>query len=302
MKLSNYFESLYLTRLISRGVTSGTIAEYRAVIRSAPERPTLRKVTNWLASLDRSAATRNRYRRYLLAVLRDAVRHGKLRAAWLDQIPKATEQRRLPRAWTVDEFGRLLAACDTIREVYDGVPAPLWWRSFLLSLWYTGARVDSLAHAKRCDLDIQRGHLVLMSTKDNAELLYSLPPQCLDATLAMDAAGPLVWPWPFRDAKKTRLRRIRLMIAAAELPQLRQPFHSIRRSVASYVASSAGVAAACAALDHCRPSVTRRYYLDPRISRQSIALGELMPSPENNTISECPRHIIQLTDDTRRGG
>ncbi len=276
-----FFATTHLSRLRQKGVRDSTIAEYRCVLRSLPDDVTLDSVTEWLSHLDRSAATRNRYRRYLLAVLRHMVRRGAAELPWLDDIPPAAEMRRVPRAWTVDEFSSLLDATEVLRERYCGIPARSWWRSFLLALWYTGARVETVAAATRNNLSLRDGWLLLVSTKDRAEIVYDLPRDCVDAIRQMGIVRhPAVWPWPWRDGKRTRLRRIRRLIEHAGLPQVARPFHAIRRSVASYVAASDGVAAACAALDHSRPGITSRYYIDPRIARRRVDLASAIPQPK----------------------
>lgn len=278
MNLASYFSDTYLPRLIARGVRPATIADYRAIVRDAPASPTASDVTGWLSGLAQPAATRNRKRRYLLAVLRDARRHG-LVGDWIEDVPRALESERLPRAWTVAEFSRLLAACNRLDEHYAGIRADLWWRSFLLSLWYTGIRVLTLIDARADEIDLSSGSLVVASPKDRREILYLLPPDACEAIRLIYWRREQVWPWPFLDRKKTLLRRLRHLIAVAELPQLAKPFHAIRRSVASYVAAASGLSSACDALDHCRSEITRRYYVDPRIATPTRAVGSLMPRP-----------------------
>lgn len=278
MDLAAYFEDCYLPRLMARGVKPATLADYRAVVRSAPASPTASAVTCWLAGMHQPPATRNRKRRYLIAVLRDARRHG-LVDGWIDDVPVAIESSKLPRAWTVAEFSRLLAACDRLVDVYECLPADAWWQSFLLTLWYTGARVGTLSLARTEDLDLAAATLVVTSTKDRRQILYQLPPDCCESIARLTGRRTLAWPWPYRDHKKTMLRRLRQLITDAGLPQLANPFHAIRRSVASYVAAEAGLSAACDLLDHCRPGITRRYYVDPRIPTHARRIGQLMPRP-----------------------
>ena len=279
MNLTAYFERTYLPRLTAKGVKEATIADYQSIVKSAPQEPTSENVVGWLAGMkSSSAATRNRHRRYLLAVLRDARKKG-LFGDWIEDVPKAYESEVLPRAWTVAEFSRLLAACDTVDESYVGIRAPAWWRSFLLALWYTGLRVNSLLPALCENLDLGAGTLVITSSKDRKQILYVLPDDACQAVRLIIGQRRHIWPWPYSDRKKTTLRRIRAIIAAAELPQLSKPFHAIRRSVASYVAAKDGVSTACDFLDHCRTEITRKWYLDPRIAVTPRRGGQSMPKP-----------------------
>lgn len=278
MDLGDYFAGTYLPRLVARGVVQTTIDDYRAIVKVAPQDPTAESVTAWLAAMRSPAATRNRKRRCLLAILRDARRHG-LVGEWIEDIPKALETETLPRAWRVDEFERLLGACGQLDDHYCGIRADLWWRSILLTLWYTGARVATVLAAAAEDLDLGSGSLVLLSTKDRRQIAYVLPTDAIAAIAAIYWQRDRVWPWPFADRKKTLLRRLRHLITLADLPQLAKPFHAIRGSVASYVTAQAGLSSACDALDHCRSEITRRFYVDPRIAQPTRRLGELMPRP-----------------------
>lgn len=280
MDVRRFFSEHYVRRLRAKGVADSTITEYRAIVRQLPAEPTLENLTAWLAGLKLAPATRNRYRRYLLALLREAQRMGFCSDGWFVDLPVARVARKLPRAWTVAEFGKLLEAASSVRERYCGITGAAWWQSLLLAAWYTGARVGTLNDALRNNLDLVAGHLVVISPKDQAEILYHLPDDCVRAIRRMGVVtAPLIWPWPWKDRKRTQLRRIRQLIETAKLPQIKQPFHAIRRSVASYVAASAGVAQACRVLDHSRPQVTRRYYLDPRIARLDVSVAEHVPRP-----------------------
>jgi hypothetical protein len=125
MNLAAYFDGVYLPRLQAKGVRNTTLADYQVIVRTAPENPTAESVTQWLAEMKSPGPTKNRRRRYLLAILRDARKHGFL-GDWVEDVPKAFEAETLPRAWTVAEFGRLLAGCNQLDERYCGIRAELW--------------------------------------------------------------------------------------------------------------------------------------------------------------------------------
>lgn len=278
MDIAAYFHDFYLPRLAAKGVAASTIDDYAVVVRTAPPSPTADSVTAWLAAMKSPAATKNRKRRYLLAILRDARRRD-LVGDWIEDIPKALETDRLPRAWKLDEFERLLHACRKLDEHYAGIRAELWWHSFLLTLWYTGVRVLTLIDVRDDELDLASATLVVTSTKDRRQILYVLPADACEAIRLILWRRHYVWPWPFLDKKKTLLRRIRHLITLAELPQLAKPFHAIRRSVASYITAASGLSSACDALDHCRTEITRRFYVDPRIATPTRLIGTMMPQP-----------------------
>jgi integrase len=51
---------------------------------------------------------------------------------------------RVPRAWLIEEFQRLLEACETEYGEVVGVPARLWWRSGLLACYEAGERIAAI--------------------------------------------------------------------------------------------------------------------------------------------------------------
>lgn len=140
-------------------------------------------------------------------------------------------------------------------------------------------RVLTLVDARIENLDLGAATLVVASSKDRRQILYVLPADACEALRAIWWHRQHVWPWPYADRKKTLLRRIRKLITLAELPQLDKPFHAIRRSTASYVAAGQGISSACDYLDHCRPEITRRYYVDPRIAVPHRNAGGVIPRP-----------------------
>ena len=274
--LAQFYRSRFRPRLVAASVRPDTLADYDRLVRLAPDPIDEDGAVRWLSSLEAAAATRNKYRRYLLAIMRYAARQG-LTDHW--DLPRSAEDHHLPRAWTVSEFSRLLKATDTLCESYCGVCGQAWWRSLLLVLWYTGERVGSVIACKWEDCDLSERTLIVRSPKTRSEALHVLPPDAADAIWEARGGEMLIWPWPFCDRKKTLLRRVRRLIDEARLPQLATPFHAIRRSVASYVAVQLGAAVACDALRHSRMSTTERYYLDPRICRQTEKASTVMPRP-----------------------
>ena len=276
LALAAFYRDRFRPRLLAASIHPGTLSDYDRLVRLAPDPIDEDLAVRWLCNLSCAAATRNKYRRYLLAIARLARRQG-LADDW--DLPRAAEEKKLPRAWTVEEFRRLLAAADHITEPYCGICGSLWWRSLLLTLWYTGERVGSVLAARWSDVDLSTGSLVVRSPKTHSEALHVLPGDVLALLREIHGRRRWVWPWPWADKKKTLLRRMRAMLDQAELPQLETPFHAIRRSVASYVAVQLGAAVACDALHHSRLSITERYYLDPRICRAHEKASAVMPRP-----------------------
>ena len=80
-----------------------------------------------------------------------------------------------------------------------------------------------------------------------------------------DPRRATLFPWPFTDVHLWRC--FRKIIEAAGLTASRKRkdlFHRLRRTSLSYTARES-VELACRKAGHCRPELTVRHYLDPRI-------------------------------------
>lgn len=180
-------------------------------------------------------------------------------------IDRINEPSAAPVAWSADQLGRVFAACDSVSAPMCGVPGAIWWRAMVSVLWDTGERVGAILRTPR---EALTGDSLRVSaetrkakTRDKVYTLHADTVGLLDLVRRHSGSPGLL---PIDCCYDTVLNRYRRMLKRAGLPHDRKHlFHCIRRSVASHAAAAG--ADATAILDHADPSITRRYYLDPRI-------------------------------------
>lgn len=186
---------------------------------------------------------------------------------WQETPPRAsrinpTVPKRLPTAWTQEEFLKIVDAAVQYR------PLGHWtgehWRCLLETLWYSGARIQALLDARLRDL--QGIFLVLEAEQDKTqtEKRRELPEALVNAIVRLQRphGTTLLFPWGASVANlRTHYRKI---VEAAGLPCTRRDmFHKVRRSSATAVAALRGPEAARAFLGHPDIRMTVDHYLDP---------------------------------------
>jgi len=204
----------------------------------------------------------------------------------LDDLPRKRHKlplmKRLPEAWSIDEFGRLLRAAEETRGWIGDVPAATFWPAFLLTLYDTGLRVAAALALPTSALDAY-GWLTAPAhcQKQRAEQSFRLHPQTLRALSELALAGDKLFPVPWLHPKPRLNMRLREILIGAGLPHgKRDLFHRIRRTTASYIADAAGDEMAQRQLGHSSVNLTRSNYIDPRKVHRRIELADLIQRPQ----------------------
>lgn len=184
----------------------------------------------------------------------------------------------IPFAWFVEELQALLRVCGVVPGDVAGIPARLWWPALHWSIWSSGERIGAMLAVKKSCLNLSRGELYVPADVRKGRRkprLYPLLRPAVDLLRAMDEyERELLFPWPFDPV--TLYNRYRKILKAAGLPHDRKcKFHRIRRSMASYLEAAGGNATDW--LEHSGRRVTRRSYLDPRITGEQDAAKKLPP-------------------------
>lgn len=98
----------------------------------------------WLRAGGRCPRTVNNYRLDILAVWREAHDSGWIRAEppSARRLRKLKEPTRVPRAWSIEEMRRIVAACDHVR-VRRGWGGP-HWKALILAAYETSLRIGAL--------------------------------------------------------------------------------------------------------------------------------------------------------------
>ena len=175
---------------------------------------------------------------------------------------------RTPRAFTVDELERLYAAALAERGYIGPMPAGVFFSTLLMVLFETGERVHAMLTTPRSCWAAPFLRVPAGARKGRrTERLYELSADTgamLDTISRHDAATLFLWPYD----PSTIYNRWDKITARAGLGTGREvKFHAVRRSTASHLAAATGsVDAATVYLGHSSDRVTRRSYIDPRIT------------------------------------
>lgn len=240
----------HLERFLRRPATLGDLND-----------DTLIRCMGWLRK-SRSAPTVNKFRSHMLALWRFLARKHVV-PVWPDVLA-LKEPERIPRAWSPDELGTLLAAARATEGRIGSVPAGLWWFALLLVCWDTGERITAVRLCRWDDLDFA-GRWIYFPAENRKggkrDRQFRLHPDTIAALKAIRSpARERVFFWPWTETSLwSHFTRI---LVRAGLPHDRKSkFHRIRRSVATH-AEAAGLNAT-EILGHSCRRVTEGY-LDPR--------------------------------------
>lgn len=234
----------------------------------------------------RAASTVNTKRRYLLTIWRFAYRRGITPHPPADSyfLPHAPEPRRIPDAWTIDEFGHLVSVSKRVPGWVGQVLRRRWWPAVLLTVYDTSARITSLLSVETADCNLTDGWLIVRAeySKTWTDKVYFLSPQTIDAIKAMyDPSRRLLFEWPH--CRRTLWVHCRKIVELAGLRSSKRGmslFHKIRRTSLSYCAATS-LSLAQQQAGHADPRLTMKHYIDPRIARQQTAV-DVIPRPDLN--------------------
>jgi integrase len=184
------------------------------------------------------------------------------------QKPRPTDT--MPRAMTEDQIRALFASAAKERGEIEGIPAGIWWRSFLAFVWVTAERKSAVLAVRIEWLDLDRQVCVIppASRKGGVKWgIHALWPELVPVLKEAIDAKPgreLVWPFPFTEGSfYTRYNRI---LADAGIPVTRKTkTHGLRASHATYLKLAGGDPTQ--QLGHADALTTAKHYLDPTLCR-----------------------------------
>lgn len=193
------------------------------------------------------------------------------------ELVRLREPKRLPEAWWLQQYERILAAAKQERGQVAGIAAERWWYALLLAMYYTGLRLRPLLELRWSEVDFDSSSLkaVAESQKQLEEQRFELPADALACLRAIQyPPRDVVFPWPA--AKSELWRTYGRILGRAGLPMgRRHKFHKLRRTSASYLRRAGGDATRH--LGHSSPKVTEAY-IDPRITGEG-SQTHLLPQP-----------------------
>lgn len=285
LPVSDYLEQFYLKR---RFLSEGAALQLRIAVRLLDEytqaverlgRAALLSDLNpdmlcdWMRWLlpGRCPRTVNGKRGHIIAIWHAANCDGRASTGWLD-VPKMPEYVRQPRAWTIEEMGRLLGAAREAESIQDWTSAH--WQALILTCYDTAARIGAILQTERSQLD-STGLLTVKAEnqKQRRDTVHRLHPQTL-AMLDQLPSHKLLFPWP--RSRRAIWPAFRSIVQAAGLPATRRDlFHKLRRTSYTWVAILAGKEAATQHAGHSRDM--SRAYLDELLMPEHTPGIDVLP-------------------------
>jgi integrase len=205
--------------------------------------------------------------------------------------PPAPRPERVPTAWTIEDMKRLMALAE-IPATY-GRPGDVKRKgrtpeffakiipAIVAAVWETGERIGALLEC-RVD-DFQRPTLLVKAEYRKGSKkakLFNLSEETCDRFEVSMATGDgtMLFPWGMHPTYlQTVFGRV---VAAAGLERedlaRGQRFHQVRRTALSHFAALGGDATAMAG--HSESKVTKKWYLDPRLTERGPKPCDVLPS------------------------
>lgn len=240
----------------------------------------LREHLEWMLAQDFSPQTANSVRAHILALWRLAAKKQLIDK--LPDVDKLPEPKKQPRAWSLEELGRILDSCGKQKGSVGPVLAAKWWRALVLTIYDTGLRRRASLLIERAHLDLNEGWLFVPAAnqKQNADQQFRLSTETLAAIREIWLPERhYLFPWKAKDIRGIWHDYGDILERAGLESGPRDKFHKLRRTTATHIAAAAGFAAACHQLGHSSETITRGY-VDPRFtSKHDVA--NILPRPRH---------------------
>jgi integrase len=182
-----------------------------------------------------------------------------------------------PVAYTAEELSALVRAARHRKGLVAGKPAAWYWMTKLMAMFQTGERIGAILAIRWGEVDLERCTLTFLAAtrKGHRETITRAITPELARLMGMQKGPPdaLVWAW-LEDRKiLSCYASLKVLCRTAGVPY--HPFHSIRKSTASYL-KRAGKSAK-KQLGHSSEEMAENHYYDERITGVESALDFLPP-------------------------
>ena len=186
--------------------------------------------------------------------------------------------RPRPVAYTVEELQTLInAARHRKGYIVEGVPAAWYWPTKIMAMFQSGERIGAILAIRWSEVDLERCSLTFLAAtrKGHRETITRAISPELARMLGLMKRPPdsLVWPWLEGRKMMSAYGSLKVLCRTAGVPY--HPFHSIRKSTASYM-KRAGKSAKTQ-LGHSSEEMAETHYYDDRIVGIESALDYLPP-------------------------
>lgn len=183
-------------------------------------------------------------------------------------VPRAKLTKPVPVAWTSQELEKLIATVEALpSSPIGGVAGWIWWKTLILLIYYTGARLGSILALEKSDVDLQRRLIRLRHTKNKREQLLAIPDNLVPfLEILLGSQGTELFPGKMR--RQQVCKKLRRLVEKSGISGRKGPgkslTHRIRRTHISYVYSVDPELARLQA-GHVSLRTTIEHYVDPRI-------------------------------------
>jgi integrase len=181
----------------------------------------------------------------------------------------------VPKAFHADELAKLVATARTRKGYIAGKPAAWYWVTKLQALFQTGERIGAILEIRWSEVDLKKHTLTFLAAtrKGHRETITRPITPALANMLATQRGAPSerVWPWLDDREMLSLYGSLRVLCRLAGVEY--HPFHSIRKSTASYL-KKAGISAKNQ-LGHSSEEMAENHYYDEEITGRESNLDYL---------------------------
>jgi integrase len=181
----------------------------------------------------------------------------------------------VPKAFKAEELAKLVMTARTRKGHIAGRPAAWYWTTKLVAMFQTGERIGAVLAIRWSEVDLEQHTLTFLAAtrKGRRETITRPITPELAKMLATHKGAPndLVWPWMQARTLNSLYGSLKVLCRTAKVEYL--PFHSIRKSTASYL-KKAGVSAK-KQLGHSSEEMAEMHYYDEEITGRESNLDHL---------------------------
>ena len=181
----------------------------------------------------------------------------------------------VPKAYKADELARLIQAARHRKGLVAGKPAAWYWTTKILAMFQTGERIGAVLELRWSEVDLEQHTLTFLAAtrKGHRETITRPITADLAKMMAVQKGAPSerVWPWLEDREMLSLYGSLRVLCRTAGVQY--KPFHSVRKSTASYL-KRAGVSAK-KQLGHSSEEMAENHYYDEEITGRESNLDYL---------------------------
>jgi len=188
---------------------------------------------------------------------------------------RPTVPKPVPKAFNATQLSQLVEAARHRKGHICGKPAAWYWVTKILAMFQTGERSGAVLELRWSEVDLEQHTLTFLAAtrKGHRETITRPITPELAKMLAMQrgASSERVWPWVEDREMLSLYGSLRVLCRTAGVSY--HPFHSIRKSTASYL-KKAGVSAK-KQLGHSSEEMAENHYYDEEITGRESNLDYL---------------------------